>query len=473
MRNTIFFKDRYSSNIDAGLFLAFAATGVSWQLITRVYLDDAWSLSTVVFGLALLMCVYFWLVIRAPYIRQVKDRGGDNLYFLGFIFTSVTFGIALYKVGLDTDQDISFVLSELGIGLTTTILGLILRITATMGRSGDEEIEDIVRSNLKEQAEQLEKRFIYAAQSAEKANTLTLQIVEEANETLRLVTEAAKTQLVEGNETAAEFFNNALTNTDDSIDSLLKRLDSVEIPTSLITSKIAQALSPLERTIGSISSNLDQLTTQIIEANSKATNGLAISIEALANRINDIDVSEGILSKQLGPQLNELESAITITTNQIGNMNQHLSDYSSSSADNAGAMTQSLDSMNAKLNSTTSKLAQYEEGLLNIETIISHSVDGITKKVGQFTFDESLLAESISKAIQSSSESYRASIEEFSTKIDAMPVPLARLENEMDSLIERLEGKLASHIEGELSTGVESLRTQLRELVDAVKAAKR
>jgi hypothetical protein len=410
------------------------------------------------------MFVYFYLVMRAPYIRQIKEKGGDNLYFLGFIFTAVTFGIALYKVGLDTDQDIGFVLSELGIGLTTTIVGLVLRITATMSRSGNEEIEDIVHSNLKEQAEQLEKRFIYAAQSAEKANTLTLQIVEEANETLRSISKQAKTQLVEGNELAAEFFNNALSNTDDSIDSLLKRLGEMELPVNLITDKISEAISPLEKSVIAISEKLDRVTTKFSEQNLANSISLTNSIETLTTRLNNIDISEDIFSKKFEKPLHNLGNAITQTSRELDQMNDRLKNYGTETADNAALMRRSLELINERVDSVTSDLAKYEEGLLNIETIISHSVDGITKKISQFSFDETHLTESISNGIRSSSESYLNSLEQFSQKIEAMPIPLSRIESEMDSVIERLEGKLAAHIENELKVGIHALGDQVREL---------
>lgn len=410
------------------------------------------------------MFVYFYLVMRAPYIRQIKEKGGDNLYFLGFIFTSVTFGIALYKVGLDTDQDIGFVLSELGIGLTTTILGLVLRITATMSRSGNEEIEDIVYSNLKEQAEQLEQRFIYAAQSAEKANILTLQIVEEANEALRSISEQTKTQLVEGNELAAEFFNNALNNTDDSIDSLLKRLDEMEVPVNLITTKISKAISPLEKSVIAISEKLDRVTSKFSEQNLANSVSLTNSIETLTTRLNNIDISEDIFSQKLEKSLHNLGGAITQTSSELEKMNARLNNYGTEGSEQAIAMSRSLELFNEKVDSVTSNLTKYEEGLLNIETIISHSLDGISKKISQFSFDETQLTESISNGIRSSSENYLNSIEQFSKKIEAMPIPLSKIESEMGSVIERLEGKLASHIENELKVGIHALGDQVREL---------
>lgn len=464
MGNSLLYKDRYASNLDAFLFMFFAAVGVSWQLITRVYLDPAWSLSAVIIGLVLLMFAYFYIIVRAPYIRQIKEKGGDNLYFLGFIFTSVTFGIALYKVGLDTDQDIGFVLSELGIGLTTTILGLVLRITSTMSRSGSEEIEDIVYSNLKEQAEQLEKRFIHTAQSAEKANTLTLQIVEEANETLRSISKQTETQLVEGNELAAEFFNNALSNTDDSIDSLLKRLDSIEIPVNIISAQISEAISPLEKSVISISEKLDRVTSKFSEQNLANSISFTNSIETLTTRLNNIDISEDMFSKKFDKPLHNLVESIDQISQQLNQMNDQLKNYGLESATNADAMSRSLNVIDERVDTVTSNLAKYEEGLLNIETIISHSVDGITNKISQFSFDETHLTESISKSIRLSSESYQNSIEQFSKKIDAMPIPLSKIESEMESIIQGIEGKLAAHIENELKAGISAFGDQIKEL---------
>jgi len=378
-----YYLDRFSSNSDSAIFLIFAFTGMIWQLVTRVLLDPGLSLFPVILGLSALLFLYFWIIVRSPHSRQVRERGGDNLYFLGFIYTAVTFGIALYKVGLDAEQDISFILSDLGIGLTTTILGLVLRIATTLVKTGTEDIEEVVYSNLKQQADELEKRFVYAAQSAEKANVLTTQIIEEANDSIRK-TVANSENLIKEN----------LARTNYAMKRIATELDAVEIPKDMITSKIAPALQYFVSSVSTISKKLTESAAKLETEVSSSLGG----VQGVRNHVVLLNSSMKILNDNVNEaseliigfkrNVDSLERTIDENVNALaGQINSIEIDDQSLSDSLSSAITKSANSYNEAVESLAAKItemsAPFDQTAESIESYLDRIEGVLGKHIGQ------------------------------------------------------------------------------------------
>ena len=131
--------DRVSSLPDNYLFIS----GVSIGGFAIILLRGIFGLSPILtaFFPAFILFGYFYVLRFSPTFRQREDKAGDNLYFLGFIFTVLSLGVALYRY--QTDPNVGQIIGDLGVGLISTVIGLILRIILTHQRKDPDEIEEI------------------------------------------------------------------------------------------------------------------------------------------------------------------------------------------------------------------------------------------------------------------------------------------------------------------------------------------
>ena len=144
---------RFNTNSDAAWFAGCFLAGFFLLLILRwpSLLDQSAILA------ALLTCaiigfyafaVWYWGRFR---LRR-DDRAADNLYYLGFIFTVCALGVSLYRFSVADDGRIADIVGDLGVGISTTVFGLFLRVLF-LQREDPADVEDRVQRELIDVAE--------------------------------------------------------------------------------------------------------------------------------------------------------------------------------------------------------------------------------------------------------------------------------------------------------------------------------
>ncbi len=102
-----------------------------------------------------LMGSYALLLVDWPDLRPKYDFAGDNFYYLGFLYTLISLAISLYQ--FNTDGATSAIITNFGLALTSTILGLAGRILLNQPQDDDEAEararEDLARVNRRLRAE--------------------------------------------------------------------------------------------------------------------------------------------------------------------------------------------------------------------------------------------------------------------------------------------------------------------------------
>ena len=136
--------------IDRWGFLLFALLGSSAILIAN-------SLNMapipVAAGAALTMVGYAALVQTSGSGRLRADQAGDNCYYLGLIYTLCSLAYAIFL--FDPANTATTVVQGFGIALTTTIMGLVLRVFFSQSRVDLVQTEDTARIELAEAAGRL------------------------------------------------------------------------------------------------------------------------------------------------------------------------------------------------------------------------------------------------------------------------------------------------------------------------------
>ena len=137
-----------------GLFLAFFLGG-GLAILLMKWLSDS-PIFAVVLPI-LLMGSYALLLVEWPDLRPRYDFAGDNFYYLGFLYTLMSLAISLYQ--FNTEGATSAIITNFGLALTSTILGLAGRILLNQPQdegASDEETrsrEDLARANRRLRAE--------------------------------------------------------------------------------------------------------------------------------------------------------------------------------------------------------------------------------------------------------------------------------------------------------------------------------
>ena len=135
-----------------GLFLAFFVGGGFLILLMKSLTASA--LFAVVLPVVL-MGSYALLLVEWPEVRPKYDFAGDNFYYLGFLYTLISLAISLYQ--FSTDGATSAIITNFGLALTSTILGLAGRILLNQPQDEDEPEararEDLARANRRLRAE--------------------------------------------------------------------------------------------------------------------------------------------------------------------------------------------------------------------------------------------------------------------------------------------------------------------------------
>ncbi|MFK0165297.1 hypothetical protein [Rhizobium sp. NPDC090279] len=133
---------------DYGPMVLFASITVGGMIFIWSSKLMDWSLPIVTGVPLLLMGIYFVVSLAVAGFRLHNEQAGDNLYYMGFLFTLSSLGVSLYLFAGETS--IETIVRNFGIAVTSTIAGVTLRILFNQMRRDPIDIERSVRHELAE-----------------------------------------------------------------------------------------------------------------------------------------------------------------------------------------------------------------------------------------------------------------------------------------------------------------------------------
>jgi len=148
---TVIYKNRLLDKADKYLFLAAFAFGTISIIVLKVLQVRQLYVTAVPVAV---IAVYGLYIILSPRYRLRDDRAGDSLYYLGFLFTMVSLAYSLYEFGTKEGGPRSIV-TNFGIALATTIIGLMLRVIYHQFRQDPFDVERQVQLELSDAADKL------------------------------------------------------------------------------------------------------------------------------------------------------------------------------------------------------------------------------------------------------------------------------------------------------------------------------
>ena len=317
------------------LFFWFVVSGIALLLVLRLRFDSPTWLTVLI--LCALIFAYTWAAWAQEHFQD--ERAADNLYYMGFIFTVCTLGVSLIRFSTEDDVLINHIVGDLGIGLSTTVLGLFLRVLC-LRRESSEQIEHRVREELVDVAETTIARIRVTADIVEEGQIATRQALEGMNTSIK----AATIKLVAGTDRLDERRSDvidippdlissrlspALESASRSIATFTNQMDNIEIPDDLITSRTNQIFASLAETIGKLT---DQISVDVhkhlsgVFDTDQAQNLIQQIEKSLIERFQAIEIPAELLTQRIEPALDQVNSSIRVFVNRMQNLSSSLED---------------------------------------------------------------------------------------------------------------------------------------------------
>lgn len=103
------------------------------------------------------MLAYALLITLARGLRLRDDQSGDNLYYMGFLFTLTSLGVSLYQFSATNAAE--EIVQNFGIAIASTIAGIGLRVIFNQMRRDPIEVERTMRLELAEAARRVRREL--------------------------------------------------------------------------------------------------------------------------------------------------------------------------------------------------------------------------------------------------------------------------------------------------------------------------
>lgn len=277
------------------------------------------------------MLLYASIVCAVPKSRRdVSDA--DNAYFMGFIFTMISLGIALYQIQTDKNDniDVSRLVQSFGIALSSTIVGIFLRILISPRRQDIDAEETSARLALQESVVGFS------------------QILDESTRNVKLAYESHTTAFTHSISKASEtltsgidFFNdNASRVFQEMIDllgkSLPKTLDNVNESFSHLCESVDRNTQKIQNTLDVQLSAIVKTNELIKEHSENLGNSSKLMLKALdtlTDRISNVNIDRETIELHVKSVFVVYEAAaksaatsLTATTESLRNIIEQLTE---------------------------------------------------------------------------------------------------------------------------------------------------
>lgn len=320
----MYFLDRDNDSLDTIIFVGIFLVGIITQIIGRLFFN-APAFVVILFLIAYLVG-YSVLVYRGTYTKLSRSQAADNFYYMGFLFTITSLAIALYKFGQTTDQSqedtLKIIVADLGIGLSTTVVGLLLRTVFTQFRNSPEEIEDRVSISLKERAKEVNSSFLGVLRLFESTNTRLQVLTQKTEESLEEVLESFPERVSNIHNALDQSLNESIETFTTKLNNKLNKVDELNLPVEEINAKWANIiramdqvdeLNELLRKRSEQLSNIDIPTSTIKDS----FDSVIQHLKTFEKELTSINIPDNSLTKATDGIVNELKESMSNASEKV------------------------------------------------------------------------------------------------------------------------------------------------------------
>jgi hypothetical protein len=268
--------------------MTFVAAGCAYIILAKLDGIEQFYVTFVPVGI---MIVYALLLGLSRGLRLRDDQSGDNLYYMGFLFTLTSLGVSLYQ--FSASRAAEEIVQNFGIAIGSTITGIGLRVIFNQMRRDPVEVEQRMRLELAEAARRVRREldssvveFAYFRRNAQQS--------------------------------AADSFNHMTERFDEIVAKLLSSLEEVttklSVPVEAAARQLGDATGNVTRSMGAtLANSVGQLSAQT-EALSDRVGEIVDALDAVTGKLNAMQTPGQVFEVRLDPVM----QALTLAAERIG-----------------------------------------------------------------------------------------------------------------------------------------------------------
>lgn len=189
------YQTKVRDTVDRLVFLATFIVGVAGTIILKSGYVNAGAFILAAYPVIVLCCYALYGALNQASTVE-PETVGDNCYYLGFLFTLSSLAITLYRVhqagddGVGRQFDIAEVISGFGVALTSTIVGVLLRVLFFQMRPDLVAADRQARTELSQGVREFRQQMAMISRELKGLSTEFAQHVSERNAKLMDIVEA-------------------------------------------------------------------------------------------------------------------------------------------------------------------------------------------------------------------------------------------------------------------------------------------
>jgi hypothetical protein len=273
----------HSSGGTVAVFMAFVAVGCAYIILAKLEGVEPLYVTFVPVGT---MIAYALLISLSRGLRLRDDQSGDNLYYMGFLFTLTSLGVSLYQ--FSATRAAEEIVQNFGIAIGSTIAGIGLRVIFNQMRRDPVEVEQRMRLELAEAARRVRREldssvveFGYFRRNAQQS--------------------------------AADSFSVMTERFDDIVAKLLASLEEVtaklSVPVEAAARQLGDATGEASRSMGAVlAASVAQLSTETEKLSSRV-GAISAALDAVATKLNSMQTPDHVFEVRLEPVMQALALA--------------------------------------------------------------------------------------------------------------------------------------------------------------------
>jgi hypothetical protein len=242
----------------------------------------------------LFMLAYAAVMGFARFLRLRDDQAGDNLYYMGFLFTLTSLGASLYH--FDASGDAEYIVQNFGIAIASTIAGIALRVLFNQMRRDPVEVERVARFELAEAARRVRTELDHTVLEFNHFRRAAMQSMQEGFDEIGKNVEIVGQKLLSGLEDITE---------------------KSAAPLEVASKRSGATIEELTNTVvAALEASARKLSAEN-EKLSDSAKAIAGSIDGVKERLTAMQAPDEVIQIKLDPTMKGLASAVDRFTTTI------------------------------------------------------------------------------------------------------------------------------------------------------------
>ncbi|MGO8975712.1 MAG: hypothetical protein ACLQNV_19575 [Steroidobacteraceae bacterium] len=266
------------------LFFAVVLAGTGYIVLSKIQGLPALYVTLVP---VLIMIAYALLLGVARIFRLRDDQSGDNLYYMGFLFTLTSLAVSLYQFSEAGSAE--QIVQNFGIAIASTIAGIALRIFFNQMRRDPLEVEQTARLELAEASRKVKRELESTVLEFAYFRRATQQSLSEA-------VEEVSTQLKEAKERIVGQLDEFATKSSKPLEEASKKsADTIQYLSTRISDVLETAVRQISDEVGQLSMS----TVLVVK-----------SFDSIVSKLTALQTPDQVIEIKLNPMIQGLTRAV-------------------------------------------------------------------------------------------------------------------------------------------------------------------